>query len=414
MSRLSGSTDRFEIPQVPRFRLTRRRLIFAACLVMLVLAASSTHVRIGFQTAALLSEVYPDSPAYPARWLQDEPRRTLVQFPHDDQYQGAFLFEPGRRGCHGGIVLYIGLGPEHGDPHLHRFARAFARNGYSVLVPVSEPMVDYRLDAEDHLVAASAFQHLRDRPEIDADRVGMFGISVGGAIVVNAAQQPEIRDEVAMVHSLGGYYDAEVLLAHMGVRSFEVDGEWTEWEPSNVTFRATRNSVLDLLPEEDRAPLAEVFRLESSGVPSGLSDDSRALAELLANRDPARIDQLRENLPNHISAFLAEISPSHDLQHLVADTHLLHDRFDHVLPYSESVRFVSDAESLGMDSVHLTVLEQFHHVRPDEDSNRLSMLGDGFDLYRHIFRMHQSLDDRGWLTSPLTLFPGVSGPEQCD
>ena len=190
-------------------------MLIGGVVLVFIFLMSSTHVRIGLHSAAFLSEVFPDSPAYPARWFSDEPTRTLVQFPYDDRHEGAYLYHPSEGGCYGGIVMYIGLGPEHADPHLDRISRAFARNGIAVLIPVSEPMVEYRLDADEHLIAASAFQYLQSLPTIHPERVGMFGISVGGSIVANAAQEPEISGDVAMVNSLGVYYDAGTVLGQM-------------------------------------------------------------------------------------------------------------------------------------------------------------------------------------------------------
>jgi acetyl esterase/lipase len=410
-----GTDNQSEKPRRISDRITGRRAFIAAGVLLVLVLMSSAHVRTGIRSAAFLSEIFPDSPMYPARWFADEPTRTMVQFSYDDRFEGAYLYHPANPGCYGGIVMYIGLGPEHGDPHLDRISRAFARNGISVLIPVSEPMVEYRLDANEHRIAASAFTFLQELPEIDPDRVGMFGISVGGAIVANAAQEPEIREEVAMVHSLGGYYDAATILGQMSAGAFYVDGVWQEWEPSTTTFRATRNSIVPLMPSEDRVTLWQMFGGEFTEIPEEIvTEEGEALARVLVNRDPEAIPNLLAELPDEVTDFLATISPSSGVEDLRTDTLLLHDRFDHVLPYSESVKFAEDLEEAGSVNVQLTVLEQFHHVRPDEEGDRLSLLGDGLRLYRHIFRMHQSMDDRGWFASPLDLLPFRSGPTPCD
>jgi hypothetical protein len=394
---------------------TRRRrwYLLAAFALVLVFITSSTHVRLGFQSAAFLNEVFPDAPAYPARWFEPEPERVMVQFPHGDEHHGAFLYQPARPGCYAGLVLYIGLGPEHGDRHLDRIARAFARNGIVVLIPVSEPMIDYRLDPEEHLIAASAFQYLQRYEHVHSDRVGLFGVSVGGSVVVNAAQEPVINRDVAMVHSLGGYFDARTVLGYMAVGAYYVNGEWVDWEPSSATIRATRNTVLPLLPSDDRVALWELFDTETTEIPSELSEEGEALARLLVNRDPEQIDDLLEELPPDVDSYLKSISPAGRVESLFADLLLLHDRYDHVLPYSESVRFAEVAEGRENGETYLTIIEQFHHVRPDEEGDRLSLLGDGAKLYMHIYQMHRSLDDRGWFTSPLGLLPGVTRDSRC-
>ncbi len=397
-----------------RTHLTRRRAVVVTSVLLFVFLVTSTHVRIGLQSAAFLSEVFPDSPVYPARWFADEPTRTLVSFPYEDRYEAAYLYHPASTGCYGGIVMYIGLGPEHGDPHLDRISRAFARNGIAVLIPVSVPMIEYRLDADEHLIATSAYQYLQSLQTIDSDRIGMFGISVGGSIIANAAQEPDIADEVAMIHSLGGYYDAGTVLGQMAVGAFEIDGEWHNWEPSTTTFRATRNSIVPLMPSEDRVTLWHMFGNDPVEIPDDIeTDEGKALARVLVNRDPESIPALLDALPDEVTSFLDRISPSNRIEELHADTLLLHDQFDHVLPYSESIAFADAATDAGHNTVHLTILEQFHHVRPDEDGDTLSLFGDGFRLYRHIFRMHQSMDDRGFFSSPLDLIPFTGSSRTC-
>jgi acetyl esterase/lipase len=403
---LTGPDDRF------RTFLTRRRVVLATVFLCVLLLASSTHVRLGFSSAAFLTEIFPDSPAYPGRWFSADPTRTLVHFRHEGEYHSALYYRPGKSGCGGGIVLYIGLGPEYGDAHLDRLARAFARNGYSVLIPVSQPMIEYRLGDQEHDIAVSAFRHLQAQPSVDPERVGLFGISVGGAVVLNAAQHDEIHDEVAMVHALGGFFDAGRVFGQMSARAYFVDGDWHAWEPSSTTFRATRNSLVPLLPSEDRVEVWNLFGEDVTTVPSGLTPEGQAMAEVLANRDPERIDELLDELPVDVREFLAALSPAHGVEHLSAPALLLHDRKDHVLPYSESVQFAELASEMNAD-VRLTLLDQFHHVRPDEDSDLLSLIGDGARLYRHIFAMHRAMDDRGAFTSPLDLLPFLGGQETC-
>jgi acetyl esterase/lipase len=308
--------------------------------------------------------------------------------------------------------MYIGLGPQYGDSHLDRLARAFARSGYSVLIPVSEPMIAYRLSVDEHDIAVSAFRQLQRQPGVDPDRVGMFGISVGGAVVTRAAQQPEINADVAMVHVLGGFFDASQVLAQMSLRAYEVDETWYEWEPSDATFRATRNSLVPLLPSEDREEVWNLFGDDITEVPPGLTDEGQALARVLTNRDPERVDQLLAQLSPNVTEFLNEISPSHGVTDLRARTLLLHDRNDHVLPYSESVRF-AEQSSVAEGDVRLTLIDHFHHVRPDEDSDIQGLSRDGLRLFRHIFAMHSALDDRGNFTSPIDLLPWVDGSDSC-
>jgi acetyl esterase/lipase len=396
-------------------RMSKRRwLALGFAVALLILAVTNTHVRTGIKSAFFLVEILPDSPVYPGRLVSDEPQRLLIQFPSDERAEGALLFQPPDRTCHAAIVMVIGLGPEYDDRHLDRLARAFARNGIIVVIPIIDSMVDYRLDGDEHRIAVSAYRYLARRADVHPERIGMFGISVGGAVVVNAAQQPETRENLAMVHSLGGYFDATRVLTQMSVQAFEIDGEWAAWEPSSTTYRATRNSLVPLMPSEDRGVLWDLFSPDAHEVPEDIQpEDSLALARLLTNREPSRAFELADSLPEDLVEFLAGISPSTGIDHLQTDVLLLHDQNDHVLPYSESIAFADALSERDHDNVALTILEQFHHVRPDEESTAREQLADGWLLYRHIYRMHRSLDSDGWFVSPLESLPGIGGRSSC-
>jgi hypothetical protein len=235
---------------------------------------------------------------------------------------------------------------------------------------------------------------------------------VGGSIVAKGVQDPRINDDVRLVHSLGGYHDAFELLASMTLGKFRAEDEWVDWEPSNVTIRVVRNSILPALPREDHEALWHLFTQDEGEIPDGLTAEGEALARVLVNRDPERVPELMADLPDELTELMQAISPSHGIENLVANTLLLHDKYDYVLPYGESVRFYHDLRSA--ERTHLTLLEVFHHVRPDEEGGYLELVRDATRLYRHVYLMHRPLDDRGWFTWP----PGLAGnapcPEQVD
>jgi acetyl esterase/lipase len=307
--------------------------------------------------------------------------------------------------------MYIGVGDEYDDPHLDRASKALARNGIAVLIPVSEELIDHRLTSTEHEIAVSAFRFLQDMDSVDPQRVGFFGVSVGGAIVANAAQDSRINQEVALIHSMGGYFDAFELLASMALEKYRVDGEWIDWEPSSATIRVVRNSILPALPAEDYEPLWHLITDQEDEIPEGLTEDGQALARLMVNRDPDRVPTLIAELPDELKALMEQISPAYGIERLVTRTLLLHDVHDQVLPYSESVRFYDDLETAK--SKHLTLLEVFHHVRPDEEAGYLELIRDAFRLYGHAYRIHRPLDDRGWFVGVSDLWPGGSQRSAC-
>jgi dienelactone hydrolase len=393
-------------------RVSKRRLLGStAALLVILLLITSVHVRVALKSAGFFIEIFPDMPAYPLRWFTGEPNRQLIAFSHGDDIVDAYLYSPPAGGCHAGLVMYIGVGDEYDDPHLDRASRALARNGIAVVIPVSEALTDYRLTEDEHEYAVSAFQYLQGRDSIHPERVGFFGISVGGAIVANAAQERSINQEVALVHSMGGYYDAFDLLASVALEQHFVDGEWVEWEPSDVTIRVIRNSILPALPEEDYEELWHLMTDREDEIPDDLTDEGLALARVMVNREPERVPALLADLPSEVTALMEQISPAYGIERLEAPTLLLHDVHDEVLPYSESIRFYESVEAA--ERKHLTLLQVFHHVRPDEDGGYVELVRDGLRLYGHVFRIHRPLDGRGWFVGVADLVPGISSASTC-
>lgn len=123
-----------------------------------------------------------------------------------------WLFLPAGAGPHPGITMahgYAGV-REHG---LERFARVFAEAGFAVLVhdhrgfghSDGEPRADvdpWRQIADWR----SAISYLESRPEVDADRIGLWGSSyAGGHAIVLGATDRRLRAVVSQVPTISGY-----------------------------------------------------------------------------------------------------------------------------------------------------------------------------------------------------------------
>src|SRR3984885_11513507 len=125
---------------------------------------------------------------------------------------GAWLFLPEGDGIRPGITMAHGFGGtrEHG---LERFARAFAAAGFVVLVHDHRNFGSsdgaIRHDIEPWRQIADwrrAISFLECLPEVDADRIGVWGTSyAGGHVLVLAATDRRIRAVVAQVPTISGY-----------------------------------------------------------------------------------------------------------------------------------------------------------------------------------------------------------------
>jgi fermentation-respiration switch protein FrsA (DUF1100 family) len=367
--------------QPRRVRWTRNALV-ALLIVVVVLATPAA--RTALASTGFFVEVFPNAPVYPMRWLTPEPSVARIVFPIGEAVMAGDLYRPAGDGPHGAIVFYIGVGPEHENPDLIRISNAFARAGIVVLIPISPNLSEFRVEPGEDEGAVAAFQFLQAQPFVDPERVGFFGLSVGGSIAAIAAQDPRIADDVRVVDSFGGYYSAFDMLSALVLRQIEVDGEWQDWTPASVSIRVFRDTLLVLLPVEDRAPLAPLFEGETTIIPAGLSPDGDRAAALLVNRDPERMPELMADLPPAWRDHLAAISPATNVGRLRADLLLMHDRRDNIVPFTESARFYAEAERAG--DRHLTLLNLFRHVSPGID-NPIRETVEGVRLYRHIYQL---------------------------
>jgi uncharacterized protein len=123
-----------------------------------------------------------------------------------------WLLSPDGIGPHPAVTMahgYAGV-KEHG---LERFARAFAEDGYAVLVhdhrgfgaSDGEP----RRDVDPWQQIADwrrAISYLESRPDVDAERIGLWGTSyAGGHAIVLGATDRRLRCVVAQVPTISGY-----------------------------------------------------------------------------------------------------------------------------------------------------------------------------------------------------------------
>jgi dienelactone hydrolase len=119
------------------------------------------------------------SPIHPV----DAVRTEAVRFQSGDVTLAGTLFIPDERGRHPAIVLFHGSGPEPRNPSV---ADWFARHGVIALTydkrGVGESTGDFRAVSFTELSddGLAAIQLLRARPDVDAERIGVWGLSQGG------------------------------------------------------------------------------------------------------------------------------------------------------------------------------------------------------------------------------------------
>jgi hypothetical protein len=178
-------------------------------------------------------------------------------------------------------------------------------------------------------------------PAVRDGRVGLFGFSVGAAMVELAAADPRIQDRVAVVGGFGGYADLLAVAAAATTGTLRDGGRTEPWAPDAVTVTVMRKNLIAGVPAAaDRDALwhALVDHTALLAPADALTPAGRAVRDLLTNTDPARVDALLAALPAPQRAELAALSPVHVLGRVHAPVYLMHDRGDPLLPYVESRR----------------------------------------------------------------------------
>ncbi|MDF3342174.1 alpha/beta hydrolase [Mycolicibacterium septicum] len=138
---------------------------------------------------------------------------------HDIEFAGegavtlrGWLFQPEGPGPHPAVTMAHGFAgvKEHG---LERFARFFADAGFVVLVHdhrgfgASDGVPRYDVDPWAQIADwRRAISFLESRPEVDSERIGLWGSSyAGGHAIVLGATDRRLRAVVAQVPTISGY-----------------------------------------------------------------------------------------------------------------------------------------------------------------------------------------------------------------
>jgi pimeloyl-ACP methyl ester carboxylesterase len=205
------------------------------------------------------------------------------------------------------LVLVHGYAPAGKDePRVQAAAALLARAGFDVLVPTIPGLMRGRLRPEDAnpVVAALA---TRSRPSV------VLAVSVGAGPALLAAADPDGRDRVAMVLSLGGYASAPELLRFFLTGDFRWQGIQGHVVHDPAVVRGFLEANADLL---------------DTSVQAALIDPSRAAAMLAA--PPAPVAELLDRL-----------SPERVVATIRAPLVLVHGVDDRAVPYTESLRLAA-------------------------------------------------------------------------
>jgi dienelactone hydrolase len=243
-----------------------------------------------------------------------------------------------------------------------------------VLVPDSAVLLEGRLEPAEIDGVVRAFEALEGRPEVDPERVGMVGISAGGSLALLAAADARIADRIAYVNAFGAYADARAYIASLAAHAYELDGATVDWQPTRLALEGFPRLVLGHVPDPaDRRLLQDALldRLVTGervtpdpALLERLGPDGRAFYRLLV---AGSLDEARaavDALPAGTRQLLDKLSPIRVIDRVRAPVHLMHERDDHHVPYTES-RKLAQGLAPGGHLVRYTEFRLFTHVQPD-------------------------------------------------
>jgi len=252
---------------------------------------------------------------------------------------------PGLGDRHPGMLVVNGasaLGND--DPETRRISEALARAGYLVMLPEFEFLKNGRLERAAPSRVDAAFAALLRRADVDADRAGAFGFSVGGGIMLAAAGMPgSSLGRARYLGALGAFFDIRTYLASVVSGTQVRGGRHEPWVPDpEARLRLAVGAAQAIAEPSDRERVIAAIRSSGGPLdadpPSDLGAEARALWSVLASTDYDRAVAGFETLSPPLRDTFAALSPRTGWAEVRVPVYWLHDEGDRFEPVSEAER----------------------------------------------------------------------------
>lgn len=296
-------------------------------------------------------------------------RVTLDYAPHGAARTGD-LYRSGDAAA--GLVLTPGASPQgKDDPRLVAFAEALARARFEVLVPDLPGLRNLRVCAGDADLVADALSALsRHRAAAGNATMGLIAICYSTGPAMLALLEKRARDTAQFMLSIGGFYDIEAVIAFFttgfyrnpagGPTRHRPPDEYGKW-----IFAISNADALDDGTDRELLDAMARRRLDDGNadlrdLAAGLGEEGRRVYALLENRDPNRVADLIDALPQRVKAEIARLDPKRrDFSGLDMRFILTHGNDDAVIPETESMALAG-----ALPAAELYILKSMQHVDP--------------------------------------------------
>ncbi len=287
------------------------------------------------------------------------------------------------------IIEVAGTGDNRAVPQLVNLSQSFAREGIVVVIVGTPALFNYQVSASDGEAVVRSFELMEHWPGVSPNRIGIITFSVGDELACKGAADPRIRDRVAFLGMLGGYFDVTSLLRTMGKRVQDVDGQTQPWHPISTDLYTLTSTVSSLLSPTEKNLLQMAFPLNNIAPPltvqqqAQLSPGVAAFYHLLEGDEPGSVDRNLNALSPQMKALLIQASPKSVIDQIRAPIHLLHDRNDQSIPFTQSQEFAA-----ALDRLHhpydFAAYGIFSHVQVRSNLAPAQLLGDGIRLFQTL------------------------------
>jgi pimeloyl-ACP methyl ester carboxylesterase len=360
-----GSRDRTAEDKRERFPFVRLLLVVFLSAAVLLVASKWSWIDAQARTVVVLSSVLETPTLAPVvESVTDEPRFVETSVAGNP----AFVVRPRGEGPWPAVFFVNGVVTEGRElPEVRRLAEGLGRAGYLVVVPDLPGLRRGEIRPETVHETLEVARAVSELPAARDGEVGLVGVSTGATLALLAAEKEDLDGRLSVVTGVAPYADVKTLLSIATTGYYEKDGRLIPYEADPFLPGVTTQSLVSMLPPSEERDtlldeLEEVDRLRPEFLTDlrGMGAGARSVAELLANEDPRRFDELYAGLPDGVRADLKELSLVAGDERVSEPVELISGPHDRYFPLSETyaVRRIAP-------QARVSVSEALDHVEPN-------------------------------------------------